>query len=1216
MLIPQNALKTLAIANGVSDTEFAVLSLAIGGRQMTEIAKTLDINSAAVRKRLGEVYKKFEIAGSGPGKLAKLQQLLVLQYQHQHQGQDWEEGDDAAQIVTSVQPEPIAVVRQTEDWGSAVSIDSLYGRERELTQLEEWIIVDRCRLIALLGIGGIGKTALSIKLAKQIASRFEFVVWRSLETAPPLKTVLADLIQSLSTRQSAGRVDLPDGTTERIALLLELLEKQRCLLILDGAETILRSDDLAGRYRKDYEAYGDLLKRVGESVHQSCLIITSGEKPKEFAELEGKKVRAFQLEGLNSIEGQGIFKEKGIIPSSEQEWQEICDRYGGNPLALKFVSVTIAELFGSISEFLEQGTTVFGDVRDLLAQQFDRLSALEKDMMYWLAINREPVSIATLREDIVPLVSQPDLLEALESLGRRSLVGRDQAGFFLQAVVMEYVTERLIKEICTEIQSGTAIQSGTVIHSGTVGLFNSHALIKAQASDYLRELQINDLLQPLTEQLLALLETNQRIHDRLMSILKALQSKAALKPGYAAGNVLNLFWQLGIDVSHHSFANLTVRQAYLSDLPLHGVNFSGADLSKSVFAETLGNIFAIAFSPDGKHLATGDTDHKIRLWDVTTAEQLATWQGHQDWIRSVAFSADGRLLASASEDHTVRLWEVSTGQCLNTLQGHTGWLRSVSFSPNGEWVASSGDDQTVRLWEVKTGQCVQVLEAKAGIIRSVAFSPDGRLLASGCGRTIRLWEVATGKALDVLEGHQLSVRSIGFTPDGLWLASGSNDGTVRLWNVATGESRHTLTGHQGWVWCVAFSPDGQQIASSGEDQTIRLWDMQSGKLLQTLYGHTGWVRSVAFSPDGKTLSSGSDDQTIKLWDVQTGQRLKTMQGYARGVRSVAFSPDNNLIASGCDDRTIRLWHSTTGQYSEISQEHTSQVWSVAFSPNGSLLASASEDFTVRLWDMTTCQCLKTLRGHRDGVHSVAFSCTGQIIASGSADRTIRLWDILSGELLATLSGHEGWVWSVAFSPDGKRIASSSHDLTVRLWDVETQTCLQVMQGHRHWVRSVAFSPDGKTLASSSVGRSVRLWDAETGTLLKLLEGFGSPVRSIAFSPDGQLLASGSDDQLVRISDIQTGKCLQKLRGHTSRVRSVAFSPDGKILVSGSSDETLKLWDVETGKELKTLRLQRLYEAMNITGAVNLTPAQRTTLMALGAYDSQFSALTSNGANQI
>ena len=1198
MLIPQNALKTLAIANGVSDTEFAVLSLAIGGRQMTEIAKTLDINSAAVRKRLGEVYKKFEIGGSGPGKLAKLQQLLVLQYQHQ--GQDWEPGDEAAQIADSIQPEPI--VRQTEDWGGAISIDSLYGRERELTQLEEWIIVDRCRLIALLGIGGIGKTALSIQLAKRIASRFEFVIWRSLETAPPLKTVLADLIQSLSARQSAGRVDLPDGTPERIALLLELLEKQRCLLILDGAETILRSDDLAGRYRKDYEAYGDLLKRVGESVHQSCLIITSGEKPKEFAELEGKKVRAFQLEGLNSIEGQGIFKEKGIIPSSEQEWQEICNRYGGNPLALKFVSVTIAELFGSISEFLEQGTTVFGDVRNLLAQQFDRLSALEKDIMYWLAINREPVSIATLREDIVPLVSQPHLLEALESLGRRSLVGRDQAGFFLQAVVMEYVTERLIKEICTEIQSGT------------VGLLNSHALIKAQAKDYLRELQIDALLQPLTEQLLALLETNQVIHDRLMLILQTLQDKAALKPGYAAGNALNLFWQLGIDVSNHSFANLTVRQAYLPELSLHGVNFSGADLSKSVFAETLGNIFAIAFSPDGKRLATGDTDHKIRLWDVTTAEQLATWQGHQDWIRSVAFSADGRLLASASEDHTVRLWEVSTGQCLNTLQGHTGWLRSVAFSPNGEWVASSGDDQTVRLWEVKTGECVQVLEA-IGIIRSVAFSPDGRLLASGCGRTIHLWEVATGREVDVLVGHLRSVRSIGFSPDGLCLASGSNDGTVRLWNVETGESRNTLMGHQGWVWCVAFSPDGQLIASSGEDQTIKLWDMQTGKLLHSLYGHTGWVRSVAFSPDGKTLSSGSDDQTIKLWDVQTGQRLKTMQGYARGVRSVDFSPDNNLIASGCDDRTIRLWHSATGQYSEISQEHTSQVWSVAFSPNGDVLASASEDFTVRLWDVGTRQCLKTLRGHRDGVHSVAFSCNGQIIASGSADRTIRLWDILSGEPLAILSGHEGWVWSVAFSPDGKRLASSSHDLTVRLWDVETQTCLQVMQGHRHWVRSVAFSPDGKTLASSSVGRSVRLWDAETGTPLKLLDGFGSPARSVAFSPNGQLLASGSDDQLVRISDVQTGKCLQKLRGHTGRVRSVAFSPDGKILVSGSSDETLKLWDVETGKELKTLRLQRLYEAMNITDAVNLTPAQRTTLIALGAYDSQFSALKSNYATQ-
>lgn len=1187
-MIPSEALKDLAQLSGVSDAELEVLSLAVDGRSTEEIALELEINSAAVRKRLGEVYKKFEISGSGPGKLAKLQQILMTQYRLMGQAPQTESEASLTpkQAVSAVQA-------WQQDWGDTVEVDFFYGRQEELTKAEKWILADRYRLIALIGLSGMGKTTLAKKLVQQIEGQFDVVIWRSLQTAPPFQAMLLDLIQVLAQDQS---IELPLEQADQIALLITYLTRHRCLLVIDELEAILRQDALAGRYRPGYEAYGELLKQIGRQSHQSCLLITSSERPKEFSSLEGRKVRAFQLRGLKQAEGQEFFKRKGIIPESEAEWQAIVERYGGNPLALKIVSLTIQELFGSISAFLQQGTTVFGDIRALLKQQFDRLSGLEKEIMYWLAINRDPVSIQELREDIVPLVSQPKLLEALESLGQRALVERSQANFSLQFVVMEYVTEQFIERVCQEIKTSA------------LSLFNSHALIKAHTKDYIRDTQIHQILQPLKDKLLAVFETEAALHEQLMQLV-SLQQASPLKPGYLAGNVLNLLGQLHVDLSQHDFSQLTVCQAYLPNMELHQVNFAGADLAKSVFAETLGSILSVAFSPDGKSLATGDTDYKIRLWDVATGAQIAIWQGHEDWIRAIAISPDGRWLASGSEDQTVRLWDIQTGQCQTTLQGHESWVRAVTFSPDGKLLASSSDDHAIRIWTVATGDCRAVLKQHKGPVRSVTFSPNGQTLASGSSdRTVRLWDMTrldspTEGCFNVLQGHSRGVRSVAFTPDGQTLASGSSDQAVRLWDVQTGKCLEVLSGHRGWIWSVVFSPDGQTLASSSEDQTIKLWDWKTGDS-QTLYGHTGWVRSVAFSPDGQLLASGSDDQKIKLWDVQAGQRLKTLQGYARGVRSVAFSPDNALLASGSDDRTVRVWSLATQQCLLTMQEHASQVWSVAFSLEGNILASGSEDQTVKLWDAQTGTCLKTLQGHQDGVHSVAFSPDGQMIASASADRTIRLWNLVTGEYIASFIGHTQWVWSVAFSPDGQTLASGSGDLTVKLWDVSTQQCLSTLEGHSHWIRSVAFSPDGQTIASSSVGRTVRLWDVKTGVFLSALKGYSNGVRSVAFSPDSKTLASGSDDQVVRIWDIGSGSCLAALYGHMSRVRSVAFSPDSKTLASGSSDEAIKLWDVNSGEEIQTLKIDRPYQSMNITGAINLTPAQRTTLIALGAFDSQ------------
>jgi WD40 repeat protein len=1082
------------------------------------------------------------------------------------------------------------------DWGEAIDVSPFYGREDELVEVERWVVDDRCRLVVLLSIGGLGKTALSIKLAQQIAPHFGFVLWRSLQNAPPLERLLAECITFLSQQQ---KTDLPENVGERVSLLLDYLRKARCLLVLDNVETILQERDRAGNYREGYEAYGNLFQRVGQTAHRSCLLLTSREKPKELAPLEGKHlpVRTLVLTGLGQRACRQLLHERAVF-GPEQAYHDLIAHYDGNPLALKLVASTIREVFGGdIAAFLNEGEVLFGDIRDLLDRQFERLSTFEKIILGWLVLAREWVTFTDLVEESVYPVSRKKLLEALEALRRRSLLERGEAGamFTLHPVVMEYVTERVVKQVAQEITTGH------------LKLLLSHCLMKAQTKEYVRYSQIQLTLKPVLERLLIPLKSEQVIEQQLMHVLATLRNIPQREQGYGSGNVINLLYQLRGSLRGCDFSGLHIRQASFVGVDLQDANFAGSSFAQCVFSETFSSIFSVAFSPDGRLLAAGSVNGEVRVWQAAGCRQLLALSGHQGWVWSVAFSPDGTLLASGGEDRIVRIWEVGTGQCLTTLHGHTDWIRSVTFSPDGSLLASSSDDGMIRLWEVRTGECLTTFQGHDGRVWSVAFSPDSARLASGShDKTVRVWEVSTGQCLKTLQGHTDGVRSVAFSPDGTRLASGSNDWTVRLWEVRTGACLTTFQDHTDQVMSVAFSPDGARLASGSDDCIVRVWELSTGHCFATLQGHTGRVWSVTFSPDGACLASGSHDRTVRLWEVSTGTCLKTLQGHTNWMGLPAFSPDGTLLASGSDDWTVRLWEVRTGECLKILRGHTDWVRSVAFSPEGTMLASACYDRTVKLWELSSGQCFETLQGHTDGVRSVTFSPDGACLASGSYDRTVRLWEVSTGTCLKVLRGHTSWMGLLAFSPDGTLLASGNHDHTVRLWEVRTGECLKILQGHTDWVRSVAFSPDGTLLASGCYDRTVRLWEVRTGECLKILQGHSDWVESIAFSPDGTLLAGGGHHGTVSVWEVSSGTHLRMLHSHPSRVWTVVFTLDGSTVVSGSEDRTIILWNVQTGERLKMVR-NRLYERMNIAAIIGLTEAQIATLRELGAVEERSSS---------
>ena len=1075
-----------------------------------------------------------------------------------------------------------------EDWGEASDIENFYGREKELATIEAWIKSDHCRLIAILGIGGVGKTTFTTVAARNVKDTFEYVYWRSLQNAPSVESIVESFLHFISQQ----RLNLPSDLDEQISILITFLRNHRCLLILDNVESILQAGHRAGNYQEKYEGYSRLFQRIGASSHRSCLILTSREKSQEIAYLEGNTspTRTLQLSGIGDEAGKEMLKDKGLY-GTDTNWATLVRLYNGNPLALKLIAEPIREVFsGKIADFLSQEEIVFGDINDLLNQQFLRLSKLEFDTICWLAIERESISHNQLCSNMLNLVSSGELLEALDSLRRRSLIEKSNDGkFILQPVIEEFVTKRFVEYIYEEVNAEKP------------GFLVSHALIKAQSSDYVRSSQVRLILAPLASKLLNVVGKAE-CERKLRRLLTMLHRMDYLQSGYAAGNILNLLIQLQVDLRGFDFSHLAVRQAYLQDVALPEVNFVHSDLATSSFSDTFSTIQCVAISPDGDLLAAGTTTNEVRLWRQYDARELFTCLGHSDGIRSVAFSPDCKLLASASEDQTVRLWDKSTGNCLKVLYGHTNMVRSVAFSPDGHFIASASEDLTIRFWELTTGDCIKVLRGHISRIRSIAFHPDGTVLAS-CGddQTIRLWDTRTGNCLRILQGHSGLVRTVSFSPDGEVLASGGEDNTVRLWDGQTGECLNVLQGHLHRVWTVAFSADNTLLASSGDDQTIRLWNARSGEYVRNLQGHTRRVWSVVFVPGSNVLVSSSEDDTIRFWETHSGQCIRTLQGRSNLIKSLAFSPNGEVLASGSEDQKIRLWDSNTGNCLKTMQGHLNRVRSVVFSPNGKMLASSSEDETIRIWDMDSGHCLRILQGHSHLVRAIAFHRSNGILVSGSHDLTIRVWNTETGECLNVLQV-PSVVWNIAYSPDGKVFASSHDDHKVRLWDAETGVCIKMLEGHKHRVWCVAFSLDGCLLASCGDDQTIRVWDVVSGICLKILQGHTSWVRSLDFSPNGLQLASGSHDRTVRIWNINTYRCSRVLTGHTNSVWSVVFNPINGTLASGGDDGDIRIWDVHTGKCLKTFKNEMFYENMNIAHAKGLTDAQKISLKALGAVE--------------
>lgn len=610
--------------------------------------------------------------------------------------------------------------------------------------------------------------------------------------------------------------------------------------------------------------------------------------------------------------------------------------------------------------------------------------------------------------------------------------------------------------------------------------------------------------------------------------------------------------------------------------------------------------FSLDFSPDGKYLITGGSDHTVKIWDLESSKLIKTLHGHIGDIQSVKISPDGKYIASgeiylAYGKAEIKIWEMIGWKLIRTLRTYSDVL-ALAFSPNGNYLASGGWGNNLEIWNFRTGELIRRIAVQTAIISSVDFSQDGKLLALAGGEVIEVYKTTNWNKVKNLGLRNNGIKIIQFSHNGKYLASGGIDKTVRIWKVKTGKLLLELKGHKKGVISVNFSPDDIYLASGDDWEIINIWQVRNGKLVRTIKG-LKWLWSLDWSPNDKYLASGSEN--IDLWDAGSGKHIKTLgESYCSWVNAIDYSPDGKYLALGGlshvkDYKDIELENGiyildiNNAKLIKTLKGHQGIVNSLNYSHNGKYLVSGSGDKTIKIWDINTGKVIKSIEAHKTEATCVKFSHNGEYIVSGGCDDydkntyqcvkgLVKLWKFDTGELIKTFDGHNKNVTSVTFSPNGSYIVSTG-DNSIKVWEFKRGVLAQSFKERLSAV-TITFSSDGNYLATGSY-ENIKVFDANNWIPLKVFRlpsrfsqeekiypwDFATDgITSLDYSIDGKKLLFGNADGLVGIWNTQDATVSMVGKIHDRQVKSVKFCPDGKYFVSASWDG-IKLMDSSTIK---------------------------------------------------
>jgi WD40 repeat protein len=1096
-------------------------------------------------------------------------------------------------------------------WKIATNNAPCYERETLISNLYEQIKDEKSSISTylMMGLPGIGKTTIAHKLAQKALeeSDFDYVGGFSLQNLIDAPSFIDELLRFVSNYQ---KYSPSDDINQKITLLLTNLREQRCLIILDNFETALLS--MEGDNAK-YREYRLLMDHILKGAHKSIFIVTSNRMPEQLQNTS--KVEIITPKGLSSEGVSCILKDQGIVTSPET-CARLAEKTAGNPLQ----AIIYAKNYNSGHPQSEPGDFSVPDnlrispLQELIERIVETLTPLQQDIVYWLMIVREPITINEITDNLIGRHSLPSIIQTnLNTLCERGLIEiNDDKQYFLRNGILDCLNDLFVKNVYLELDNESP------------KLLMSHALVQATAKNYIRDIQFDYILLPLLASFRKALSPK-NLDDKLTRIFNDLPSDERSNPNYLAGNIINLLNALGRLLHNRDFSRASVRQAYLRDVELHNVNFEESDIQDCTFSEMFGSVLAVSISSDGRYLAACTTKAETRLWDIAELRHVKSFWGNPTWIHHTIFTPDVRRIITAEGGGYIKIWNIETEMCEVDYKAHEQRIYRLAISPDGTLLASCGDDATVKFWDTTRGYkkvFVFQSEVKEEWIRGIAFSPDGRYFAAASEKCLRIWELSTYECIRQIEA--VSLWTVAFSPDGNLLAFSGETCVVKVldtkdWTLMWESNEENS--HQNTIWTLVFSSDGQSIATSSADKSIKLWDAISGTCKQTVYGqnktsqnsekdqssnsrHRRWVRGLAYTPNGELLISGSDEGLICIRDASTGRTLNTLMGRTDGIRYFALSLDGKRLAASSEQERIELWDLTDDTCS-LWKGYTGWVRSIAFSPDGRTVATTDVD-KIYLCDVHTGDRLQVFYHEPEAwVWSVAFSPDGQwLAATGEAvdQKDIFIWNLFTGEQERISNAFDRWRWRVAFSPDGRYIVGTDDIGAVRFWDFQTRE-LKFELKHEQQIWGVAFSADMTRFATTGHDKEVHLWELTSSAAPRLICVMpqNATAESIAFTPDSRLLVSGTFDGLLRIWDAKQGKPVcAPIRAHNAQINSVACTVDNRYAITASADGYIRFWSLKDYSLSKELKAKQFYEGMNISCVAGISEAQVKSLLKLGA----------------
>lgn len=1119
------------------------------------------------------------------------------------------EPDPLPEIV--VEPRsPALVVRESP----RLDLADCAGRQGELATLTGWILAERCRTVVLWGLLGVGKTTLAAAIAAAVVPQVDQCGYLALTAETTEQDVLGAIAHWLDPQAAIAPL-------AQVEWIVNQLAQRRVLLILDGLDQFFAPQQLAGSYRADTSALQHFFHQGAERHHQSCLIWLSREKPADFSQVQGPRVRDYTLGDLAPADARPLLQAPAALSAPADDWAALIDRYGSHPLVLRGLGATLQEVYQGQPRALLQAPqrVVPGVVHRSFTQALDRLAAEEWTLLYWLALAQEPLTLDDLNGAMQPALANVVVQSVLGRGWAQAQVNESQGLVLSLSLVVEtLVLERLQSVLMAELEAEA------------FDWLQRLSLVTMTAREVVQERQREAMLVPLAEVLRQQYATDEALAakgDRLLEALKPLRGQ----PGYGAGNLIHLCQHLGLGISGVDFSHLAIWQGDLRRVIVQGANFSQAQFSDTTFATALGRDPVAAFSPvgrsssasseeNGRYLATGDHEGRLLLWDLKRGKLVWMFNEGQS-IRSLAFSPQGDLLAVGTESGQIWLWPVGATYQTDILDDHHAPVRALAFSPDGSQLASGDDSGRLCLWEVASGFGQGCLEGHSGAIHSLAYSHSGdRLVSGGDDQRACLWNVSDRTLLKDLQARSTAnLRTVGFLPDPndpncqpIPFAAGYDDHCLTIWNLATGLPCWILPADVQALPALALSPNGRYLVCSGQDFTVTVWDIPNRRLCHALPSLGAPVWTLVFSADSRYFVTGSN-YTIKLWNAKRGQCWRSFLSQAHPVRCLAFSAgsDSGTILTGHDDTHLRLWqvnaHSPYAIGPRALAGHSGSVRTVALSPDGQWLASSADDQTLHLWAIATGQS-QWMGVMPTAATLLRFSPDGQWLASASPSG-ILVWDCATGSALGELEDAPDSPTALLFSPDGDWLVVGVRDGTIGLWPWKQRTRVgpeeavfdyRMLAGHQSQVHSL--SAQGERLVSASHDGTVRWWNLGQGN--GCLGQWQHPaeqwLQGVTQTPGGDMLAITSQNTQVEVWEVETNQRRHTLKGHSQDIWQVSGCPSGTHLVTASQDDEIRVWDLATGLCQQTLRPDRPYEGVNIRGATGLSDTEERMLKSLGA----------------